>query len=138
MLNKCVSLVLFFSTFLDYILCKCNFNYIFLLIFYFAVNLKKSWWTRPSWSKAGWRQGKNYVLFSVWFVSCMISFIMKLHCLQLFLFFVEIYEGEKETCYWLSCERRCHVGWQCTRRNIARIANAVQVTICLLVSTSVY
>ena len=42
LLNKCVSLVLFFSTFLDYILCKCNFNYIFLLFFYFAVDLKKA------------------------------------------------------------------------------------------------
>ena len=61
--------------------------YIFVISL-FCSRPQKSWWTRPSWSKAGWRQGKNYVLFSVWFVSCMISFIMKLHCLQLFLFFL--------------------------------------------------
>ena len=63
--------------------------------FLFCSRPQKSWWTRPSWSKAGWRQGKNYVLFSMWFFSCMISFIMKLQCLQLFSLFCRNLRGRK-------------------------------------------
>ena len=108
-MNKCVSLVLFFSTFLDYILCKCNFNYIFLLFLYFAVDLKKADEQGP----ADPRQGGDRV--KLCFVFCV---VFQLHdfvhyevtLFAIVSFFVEIYEGEKETCYRLSCERRCHVG----------------------------